>query len=213
MTQGPGLPRTVQRMPGPGANGRAGAAIRRPWTNQSRAAELSWSSARRLSTLHLSSVSISTMSPLLALLLGLAAPLVTGHELHTGQCPSFTPMQAFDWEKVTRSYSTLTLTHCMYLETVLLRRVVRHREVRHPVPVSHIRVQDGHPWVQVHRAGRVTSRVTQRCVTCYSLHDNGFVFRRMRFPTQTSSGLTIITCRFLYTFPLEIRYCLQHVLL
>ena len=212
MTQGPGLPRTVQRMMGPGANGRAGAAIRRPWTNQSRAAGLSWSSARRLSTLHLSPV--STMSPLLVLVLGLAAPLVTGHELHTGQCPSFTPMQAFDWEKVTWSYVTLTLTHCMYPDTVLLRRVVRHREVRHPVPVPHIRVQDGHPWVQVHRAGSVTSRVTQRCVTCYSLHDNGFVFRRMRFPTQTSSGLTIITCRFfLYTFPLEIRYCLQHVLL
>ena len=51
------------------------------------------------------------MSPLLALVLGLAAPLVTGHELHTGQCPTFTPMQGFDWEKVTWSYSVLTLTH------------------------------------------------------------------------------------------------------
>ena len=47
------------------------------------------------------------MSPLLGLLLGLAAPLATGHELHTGQCPSFAPMQGFDWDKVTRSYVIL----------------------------------------------------------------------------------------------------------
>ena len=80
------------------------------------------------------------MSPLLGLLLGLAAPLATGHELHTGQCPSFAPMQGFDWDKVTWSYSTLTLTHRMYPDTVLLRRVVRHGEVRHPVPVPHLRV-------------------------------------------------------------------------
>ena len=26
--------------------------------------------------------------------------LVMAHDMHTGQCPSFTPMAGFDWEKV-----------------------------------------------------------------------------------------------------------------
>ena len=98
----------------------------------------------------------------------LSVCLVSAHEMHTGQCPGFTPMAGFDWEKV-----SLVLTKQMVfygpcsvytnpsgdvpllsLIAVFLRCLVRDGEVWHQGNLFDLWVQNRQSRLQIHRAGK-----------------------------------------------------------
>ena len=42
----------------------------------------------------------------------LSVCLASAHEMHTGQCPGFTPMAGFDWEKVSLVLTRQMVFYC-----------------------------------------------------------------------------------------------------
>ena len=135
--------------------------------------------------------------------------LASAHEIHTGQCPGFTPMAGFDWEKVSiasclsRGRWCFILLYCcvhktllrrilqLSLITVFRRSLVRDGEVWHQGNLFDLSVQNWQSRLQIRRAGKICSSRSHEFRDDFN---KDLVFRLIRLPTQTSSGLTTTMC-------------------
>ena len=67
--------------------------------------------------------------------------LASAHEVHTGQCPGFTPMAGFDWEKVSlaslveEADGVVLMFYCICVHKTLLRCTLSFSDYSFP-PVS-----------------------------------------------------------------------------